>query len=1311
MFVFKRKTLVRLTRLMLSFYIMFYYMSFTVCAEENPVSDMMVSQAIGMMNQSEQSLNITDPVDIVTDQNTQIIINGTNETLDLPQEADNENDTVVLTFNASAMNSVALGNALRAGTFAAAPGAATSPVDTNTIYFEGSTTGELMQMICNRSDEINNADNTIIVLNNNLKADNAGSAYNSLFENAGVNINTSSLTINGNGNCIEPVDSSYTGSLMYLDGKNFAGVKNIVIANMTLKGASVTTTDDGALYVKNFGDNVTITGCEFSNNSIEYGGALNLLNEKAIDISNCTFSNNTADHVGVLYIDNTDALTIKGNLFADNELQDVIQIENSDSAEGEINYNSILGGGCYIPDKIDPSYNWFGSTEEDYRSKPIIGGVDVNNWIYLNITREVDEASGNYMMTASPMIYNSTSNNITQYDTWQLPTATLECGALYGASFNNGSSNIIMQESGCTPAVFGVDTTNSTYGVRVKVCGTNNVWDYVFTRTLDVDSNGQRIDYVPSGEYAAIPKENNEVVPHKLLENKDITATMNISYRGVDKNCTLTDVPIQCTTLTEDGLFNMSLADEYVARGDHNVTFAVDGFKSVQKTLHIDKTHTFIKCVNGTYSNPTVSNSTQGLTGIENFEQGQGGTIRFYVGNFFEDTVNGKMYIMNGTTDIAETDKILNMSSVSSSNQFAELDLNTLNKGSYDLVAVYHDDSSSAIFLDSNSSAQPLRFSVKSDASASVLGGNTTVNKAVGSASFGLNATVTDMGTPGTGTWTYTSSNEAVATVSDNGTVTVKGSGDANVTAKYESDSTAGKAQVTVHVISVTDPVLKMGLVYNGSDLTLLTAGSTEQGSGAVMKYRVGDTGAFDIKIPTAKEAGNYTVWYVIDGQDYTDVAPKAVGNVTIDQKTVGINWSDTSFTYDGNEHVAVANITGLADTDKNSVGVSVSGSNSSAGTHTATVTMLTGSRSGNYKLPTDCSKEFTVSPAGVTVTVNNVTIRYGESLPSLSASVTGLKGSDSASVISYTFDPITGIDAGNYTISASGNTLQGNYKVSFASGILTINKASQSAPSLSGSDETGYGKNDGMITGLTSAMEMSLTAYDSGYGTIADLSGKNLKPGTYYIRYMETANYEASPATVITINAALKPAGGNGNDKVTPDSGNNNNEGSDSNPPEGDYETFMNDLKAAAKKGSRATIVLNWGNSLSYEAMHILEENPQLTLIFNFKWHGVDYSATIGGGNRVIAVKSIPWYGPDYIKLTYGATVGKVYTSSFYTGNTLGSSGNLNEGTERYYVVKKGDSLWKIAHRILHVSVDYLVQKNNIRNRNKIHPGQKIYY
>lgn len=82
-----------------------------------------------------------------------------------------------------------------------------------------------------------------------------------------------------------------------------------------------------------------------------------------------------------------------------------------------------------------------------------------------------------------------------------------------------------------------------------------------------------------------------------------------------------------------------------------------------------------------------------------------------------------------------------------------------------------------------------------------------------------------------------------------------------------------------------------------------------------------------------------------------------------------------------------------------------------------------------------------TISPAKVTVKVNDVTITYGEEIPAFSCTITGLvEGETLSGKADYNG---AGTDAGDYVISVSGLTASDNYNVSFVTGKLTINKKS----------------------------------------------------------------------------------------------------------------------------------------------------------------------------------------------------------------------------------------------------------------------------
>ena len=82
---------------------------------------------------------------------------------------------------------------------------------------------------------------------------------------------------------------------------------------------------------------------------------------------------------------------------------------------------------------------------------------------------------------------------------------------------------------------------------------------------------------------------------------------------------------------------------------------------------------------------------------------------------------------------------------------------------------------------------------------------------------------------------------------------------------------------------SVTAPTANT-LTYNGTAQPLITAGST---SGGRMEYRLGNTGDYSADVPMATDAGIYTVWYKVVGDDTHDSAAEQSVSVTIEKATV----------------------------------------------------------------------------------------------------------------------------------------------------------------------------------------------------------------------------------------------------------------------------------------------------------------------------------------------------------------------------------------------------------------------------------------
>ena len=133
---------------------------------------------------------------------------------------------------------------------------------------------------------------------------------------------------------------------------------------------------------------------------------------------------------------------------------------------------------------------------------------------------------------------------------------------------------------------------------------------------------------------------------------------------------------------------------------------------------------------------------------------------------------------------------------------------------------------------------------------------------------------------------TYTVSGlEAEATGVDAGTYPVRVSGSAvvrdseghDLTAQFTVNTTDGTLTILSSaetVTIVTAPTAKT-LVYTGEAQELVNPGNAV---GGVMLYALTENGSYGVSVPTGMNAGDYTIWYRVDGDsDHEGVAPQSV--------------------------------------------------------------------------------------------------------------------------------------------------------------------------------------------------------------------------------------------------------------------------------------------------------------------------------------------------------------------------------------------------------------------------------------------------
>ena len=133
--------------------------------------------------------------------------------------------------------------------------------------------------------------------------------------------------------------------------------------------------------------------------------------------------------------------------------------------------------------------------------------------------------------------------------------------------------------------------------------------------------------------------------------------------------------------------------------------------------------------------------------------------------------------------------------------------------------------------------------------------------------------------------------------------------------------------------------------------------------------------------------------------------------------------------------------------------------------------------------------------------------------------------------------------------------------------------------------------------------------------------------------------------------------------------------------------------LREAIAKGGEQTINWSVGDSLPYDVMKILEENPQITLVFNYTYMGEDFNVTIRGRD-VQADPKVKWCGPLYLYSIYG-------------GYKTDENGLKESGT---YIVQAGDTLSALATKF-NTTIKNLVALNNIKDENLIYIGQELKY
>ena len=262
--------------------------------------------------------------------------------------------------------------------------------------------------------------------------------------------------------------------------------------------------------------------------------------------------------------------------------------------------------------------------------------------------------------------------------------------------------------------------------------------------------------------------------------------------------------------------------------------------------------------------------------------------------------------------------------------------------------------------------------------------------------------------------------------------------GDATVSVDY----TVERAKLTVtaneNTITYGDEPADKGVTYlgfvNREDADVLHGELNY--SFNYSKY--GDVGSYSIT-PGGLTADNYDI----------ETVP---GTLTVARREVALTWNGyENRTYDDGRNVT-ATAGNLVNGDV--IDVTVTGGDATGtGTHTATATGLTGDKAGNYKLPANNTKEYTIGEAAQTLTFektdSSLSVVYGDTLAN---PATNDRADKDGSTVTYTSgDPnvatvdekgtVTAKNVGTTLITAKAAAVDGKYTEATASYTLTVGK------------------------------------------------------------------------------------------------------------------------------------------------------------------------------------------------------------------------------------------------------------------------------
>ena len=361
------------------------------------------------------------------------------------------------------------------------------------------------------------------------------------------------------------------------------------------------------------------------------------------------------------------------------------------------------------------------------------------------------------------------------------------------------------------------------------------------------------------------------------------------------------------------------------------------------------------------------------------------------------------------------------------------------------------------------------------------------------------------------GTWSW-KAGQTITNAADTGTKTIVFTPDDP--ANYLPAE--GTVSVTISPVApaYTAPTAMDGLIYSGNAQALVNAGSTAHGK---LLYSLSKDGAYSETVPTGTDAGEYTVWYKVAGDNnHTDTQPASF-TVTVAPKTVTatVTVSGGSLTYTGdplNPDVIVKDGDTVISPEEYDVSYR---DNVNAGTATVTVRNKAG---GNYTVSGGTTFEIGKAASDVkTVPGANTGLVYNggeQTLVTTGAALGGKLKYRLGETGGFTEALPKAANAGTYTVSymVEGD---GNHRDSeIYSLTVTIGKARVTVTAL-----------DKRIYTDDKAPDLSKPALGKDY-TVTGLFGEDVLTGDITLTYVDASGTEITPDTTKVGQTILRAGG-----------------------------------------------------------------------------------------------------------------------------------------------------------------------------------------